>query len=236
MILLPTLNRIDGLTRFFKAFTEAEDLTPGLVLVDEKDFESKKSTYLELKDHYFPDKWDYRITKGITMGDKTREVWPEIENLDWVGILNDDHVLVTPHGCEKLIAQLTGKNFISCSDRWNSPARISGLTAWSMPLIKATNIPIFIPGMQHLYIDDLWKVIADNTGCWDLDHSVVIEHKHVLKRESPMDQTHQKTYAKQAFQLDHDIYQKYLREEMPKTIEKIREFMRPVIEQRQAHG
>ncbi len=236
MILLPTLNRIDGLTRFIKSFVAADDCSPGLVLIDEKDFESKKSTYTELAADLFPENWKIRVTKGITMGDKTREVWPEIEHLEWAGILNDDHAIITPHACERLVAQLTGKNFISCNDRWNSPARIAGLTAWSMPLLKVCGFPMFIPGMQHLYIDDLWKVIADHTGCWDLDHSVVIEHRHVLKKESPMDSTHQKTYAQKAFQADHDIYQKFLKEEMPGLIERIKAFTLDITQSRAAHG
>lgn len=219
-----------------KAAKETETSVPGLVLVDEKDFWNKKSTYLELKDHYFPENWDYHVTKGVTMGDKTREVWPRVENLEWVGILNDDHVPITHKWDTRLVEQLTGKNFISCNDRWNSPARICGLTAWSMPLLKVCGFPIFIPGMQHLYIDDLWKIIAENTGCWDLDHSVVIEHRHVLKRESPMDETHQKTYAPPAFQADLAVFQKFLNEEMPKVIVRIREMQKPVVEHRAAHG
>ncbi len=236
MILLPTLNRIDGLTGFFKSAIETETSLPGLVLVDENDFNSKKSTYLELKDNYFPENWDYRVTKGVTMGDKAREVWPEVRHLDWLGILNDDHRLITHKWDTKLISQLTGKNFISCNDRWNSPARIAGLTAWSMPLLKVCCFPMFIPGMQHLYIDDLWKIIADHTGCWDLDHSVVIEHRHVLKRESPMDQTHQKTYAQKAFQADHDIFQKFLKDEMPNLIKRVKAFTLDVTQSRAAHG
>ncbi len=236
MILLPTLNRVDGLTRFMKSFVESEDSTPGLVLVDSRDFESKKSTYTELKSDYFPDNWDYRVTDGITMGDKTREVWPEIKDRDWVGILNDDHIVVTPKACEKLVSQLTGKNYITCSDRWMAPMKAAGLTAWSMPLMKVCGFEMFLPGMHHLFVDDLWETIGNHTGCWDIDMSVVIEHRHVLKKQSPMDQTHQKTYARTAWESDRAVYQKFLDTEMQGLIERVLKFTLDVAQERAAHG
>lgn len=236
MVLLPSLNRIDGLTGFMKAAIETETSVPGLVLVDKKDFDTKKSTYAELKDHYFPEGWDYRITNGITMGDKVREVWHEVEDRDWVGILNDDHRPITLHWDKKLISQLTGKNFITCNDRWMAPKKAAGLTAWSMPLMKECGFQMFLPGMHHLFIDDLWEHIGKHTGTWDIDMSVVVEHRHVLKRESPMDATHQKTYARPAWENDRIVYEKFMKEEMPALIAKIQKFVLDVTLSRIAHG
>lgn len=238
LTLIPSLNRIDGLVRLCKSLKETETKSPGWVILDQKDYDSKKSTYLELKHDYFLDNWDFRIGPAISMGDKVRQVWPEVEamNLDWINLENDDHLHITPNWDKKLSDQITGKNFISCSDRWMAPKKAAGATMISMQLLKVFGFPIFPPGLQHLFIDDLLETIGNSTGCWDIDMSVVIEHRHVLKRESPLDSTHQKVYSKNSWQADHDIYQKYLREEMPKTIERIREFVRPVFQQRQAHG
>ena len=80
------------------------------------------------------------------------------------------------------------------------------------------------------------ELIGDHTGCRDIDMSVVIEHRHVLKREAPLDTTHQKTYARAAFQADHDIYQKFLKEEMPGLIERIKAFTLDITQSRAAHG
>lgn len=236
--LVPSLNRIDGLTRLCKSLQETETKYPGRVIVDRVDFESKKSTYEELKHDYFLDNWDYRITSGVTMADKVAEIWPELEamNLSWVQLFNDDHVVITPHWDEILSKEITGKNFVTCNDRWMAPKKAAGATMISMELLKVWGFPIFPPGLQHLFIDDFFEHVGEWTGCWDIDMSVVIEHRHVLKRESPMDATHQKTYRQQAFQSDHDVYNKFLVEQMPALIKRVQEFTLDVTQSRAAHG
>ncbi len=236
--LVPSLNRIDNLVRLCKSLSGTETKFPGWVILDEKDYESKKSTYTELKSDYFLDNWDFRITKGITMGDKVREVWPEIEgmNLDWVNLINDDHLVVTPHWDTILSEQINGKNFLNSNDRWMSPKKAAGATMISMGLLKVWGFPIFPPGLQHLFIDDLLETIGDHTGTRDIDMSVVIEHKHVLKKESPMDSTHQKTYSRPAWESDRQVYQKFLAEEMSALIQRVLKFTLDITQERAAHG
>lgn len=236
--LVPSLNRIDNLVRMCKSLKESETKFPGWVIVDKKDFESKKSTYTELKHDYFLDNWDFRVTEGVTMAQKVAEVWPELETmgLDWVNLQNDDHEFITPHWDTRLAGQITGKNFINCNDRWNAPMKAAGATMISMELLKVWGFPIFPPGLQHLFIDDFLERLGDYTGCRDIDMSIVVEHRHVFKRESPLDQTHQKTYARPSFQADHDVYQKFLQTEMPALIERVKKFIEDVTLHRQAHG
>ncbi len=236
--LVPSLNRVDGLVRLCKSLKEMETTFPGWVIVDQNDFESKKSTYTELKHDYFLDNWDFRVTKGVTMGQKCTEVWPEIEamNLDWIQLFNDDHLVCTPHWDTRLSEQITGKNIVSSNDRWMAPKKMAGATMISMPLLKVMGFPIFPPGLNHLYIDDLLETLGQNTGCWDIDMSVVIEHKHVLKRESKLDSTHQKSYSQASFAADGAIYQKFLKEEMPGLIERIKAFTLDITQSRAAHG
>lgn len=193
MILLPTLNRINLLTRFLDAAKETETSVPGRIIIDENDYSINHEAY-EALESKLPSDWDYVITKAVSMGDKVREAWSKVEHLSAVSIINDDHVPITKHWDKRVYALLNGKNFVSCNDRWNSPSLPCGLTAFSMPLVKAWGFPLFPTGMFHLFIDNVWLEIARNSGCWDVDHTTIVLHKHVFKRESQLDRTHQSVY------------------------------------------
>jgi hypothetical protein len=129
------------------------------------------------------------------MGPKVREVWPRIKDRAWVGILNDDHVIVTRHWDVKLISQLNGKNFLSCNDGWNAPKRAAGATVFSMPLMEAFGFPMFPIGIDHLGIDDVFENLGRACGCWEVDMSVKVEHHHALKNPDMIDDTHTKVYG-----------------------------------------
>lgn len=216
MILLPSLDRPVLLKNFFKAFKQAEGSLPGLVLVDKED--PSRELYTEIE---YPKNWELVITDGVTMGEKVSEVWSRVENLEWVGIINDDHEPVTKHFDTLLVAQLNGTNFVSCSDRWMAPMKAAGLTVFSMPLLKAWGFPIFPKGITHMFIDDVFESIGISAGCWDIEMSVVVLHKHVLKRESPMDKTHSKTYYR-GWQTgpERQAFEKFMKEELPGVVER----------------
>ncbi len=194
MILLPTFNRIAKLKKFMQSARATETSTSGLVLIDREDYLEKQMDYLELESRHFPNGWKIKITDSRGMGAKVREVWPMVRDLAFVGILNDDHVCITKNWDTRLIKQLNGKNFVSCNDNWNAPARAAGATIWSMPILECVGWPIFPPQIEHLGIDDCWELLGRATGCWHVDMTVVIEHDHVLKG-AENDETHKLIYG-----------------------------------------
>lgn len=206
MLLVPTRQRMSLLRRFCDSAIVTRTTCPALLLIDSKDYGENIKEYSEIELCHFPNKdWKFQITEAEGMGPKVREVWPSLEKCDWVGILNDDHVLVTPEWDKRLIKQLNGKNFVTCNDHWNAPARASGATMFSMPLLKAFGFPMFPKQVDHLGIDDVFETIGKATGCWDIDMSVIVEHWHAYKRvtkledfsdPSIIDDTHAKVYGR----------------------------------------
>lgn len=194
MHLLPTLNRISKLTAFMESARATLTNTPGLVIVDRKDYMENQAAYIGLVSESFPISWKLKITNARGMGDKVREVWSMVRGCDWVSLLNDDHFFITPHWDTRLISQLNGKNIISCNDRYTCPPRIGGATIWSMPLLECVGWPIFPPQIDHLGIDDVWELLGRATGCWKIDNDVIVEHRQVMKG-APNDDTHKRTYG-----------------------------------------
>src|SRR3990167_8545082 len=125
MWILPTLNRIEKLRAFIKSALEAETSTPGLIVIDVEDWAKNKELYSEMPKILG---WKYVVTKGVSMGDKTRDCWADLKDSNWAGILNDDHFVVTKNWDKKLLQKLDGKNFVSANDRWVAPRKATTAT------------------------------------------------------------------------------------------------------------
>lgn len=244
--LLPTLGRIEKLRYCLMTMKKQDTTTPGLIIVDKKDWLKNEAEYLKLKDECWPTAcdvsddddigvtieqgWDFVVTEAVTMGDKVREVWPQVESNSWLGILNDDFEFNTYQWDSKLLKRLDGKNFVSSNDRWLAPVRATTATAWSMPLLKAVGFPIFPPDIQHLHIDSLWENLGRATGCWRIAMDVIVEHRHVLKGYDD-DATNKATYGsyfdaqrKGIKPIEDQIFDKFMAENFNKLVQKIKEF------------
>jgi hypothetical protein len=212
---------------------------PGLIIVDKKDWLKNEGDYLKLKETSWPVKfeddedfkgWDFAVTEAVTMGDKVREVWDQVKDNDYLGILNDDFEFQTFQWDVKLAAKLDGKNFVSSNDRWLAPMRATTATAWSMPLLKAVGWPIFPPEIKHLHIDSVWEQLGRATGCWRIAMDVIVEHRHALKGYDD-DDTNKAVYGayfdaqrKGIKPLEDQIFEKFMAENFNKYVEKIKAF------------
>jgi hypothetical protein len=228
--LVPTRDRTDLLGKFLQSAIDANTTTQGMVIVDKEDWDRNKGTYQEMPK---PVNYFFEITEAKTMGDKVREVFPGLKNYKSVCILNDDHFIVTKDWDKKVQEKITGYNFVSTNDNWRSPQKASGATVWSMGLLNAVGWPIYPPGMIHLFIDDLWEYLGKMTGCWNVDHSVTIEHHHPLTGKTLVDKTFIETYGtnvpqdfhKQAvWQNDEKIFNEVLKDQI-EISNKIRSLM-----------
>ena len=227
--LVPTLNRIKLLRQFLDSAFRHRTSTSGWLIVDKEDYHNQRLNYEGLE---MPNSsWQLVTTKAVTMGDKIREVWPDVMagDYDAVCLLNDDHEIKTDNWDTKLLSKLDGTNFVTCQDNWMSPRKAAGATVWSMELLKAVGFPIYPPGMIHLFIDDLWESIGKGSGCWDIDHSVVVEHHNQLKTPGQRDSTFNKVYgtgpdlaSHPLWKNDEKIYQEFTKNDYIAVRQKIR--------------
>ncbi len=234
MWLVPSRRRVDKLRNFCNSAIRAETTTPALIIVDEQDYRDNLREYELLAQYHLPANWSIHRSEAEGMGPKVRETHGIWKTQNWVGILNDDHHIVTKHWDQKLISQLTGRNCLTCNDRWNAPIRAAGATIFSMPLVEVFGFPLFPPTIDHLGIDDVFETIGRNTGCWEVDMSVIVEHHHALKNPDMLDETHFKIYGKEPWQNQqgqlspeaqkvHNAFQKWLAEDAPAVVGRVRE-------------
>lgn len=226
MILLPTLNRVELLQRFLDSVKLTAPDCKGLILVDEKDYQINEHAYTNL---IKPTHWGIINTyKNVSMGDKCRYVQNMWVDESWVGLLNDDHVCITP-GWDNIVEEmLDGTNMVSTNDGyWNFGHNVVGLTAWSTPLLEAAGIPIFPTWIDHWFIDNIWKNIGDATGCWLETMKVNIEHRHVFRGMMAADETAKISQSQEKANLAAQAFQKFMDEEFKGVCERINKLRAP---------
>lgn len=184
--LLPTLNRPTELVKFFKTYLETESSTPVWVLVGKDDPQIEAYRCISI-----PQDSEMIFTDSETMGDKVREVWGRFKDFDYVGILNDDHRLVTKGWDQKILSQINGTNVVSTNDGWVAPNRICGAICFSGNILRTLGY-MFLPGMHHLFSDDTWAYLFGKSGACKILMDVMVEHHHVYKHPEKKDQTSEK--------------------------------------------
>ena len=233
MWVLPTLGRTKKLRDFFAAAKEAEISEPGRVLVDKDDWKKNEDEYVKINNTLLPSNWSFEITSAVTMGGKIREYVPKLKaDTAYVGVYNDDHLPLTKGFDKKLIAKLDGKNFVSANDRRPEAFRFPvTATAWSVPLLKCLDWPIYPPFLEHLFIDTLWHELGKATGCWRLVAGAVVEHMHVLHGKAEEDETHKKVYGEnfskgepgQLWKDDENNFKIFMAREFPIAVQRIKQ-------------
>jgi hypothetical protein len=197
MWLLPSLNRPQNLARFFGACRKTEISTKGLVLIDIDDHQANVAAYQDVF-ALAPKGWLVTFTRGRTQGDKIREVWDEIKDEPWLGLIGDDCVPETRHWDQKLVEQCDPWGIVSCNDAfpkgWQAPKRLANCWVMGGDLVRAVGY-IFPPGLHHMFVDDIWEQIGRTGECWTCDMSVLVSHKHVMLGVAPADATHRAAYG-----------------------------------------
>jgi hypothetical protein len=177
MWLLPSLNRAANLRRFLDAFRATGGSTPGAIIADHADFAANRAAYESLD---LPRGWFIWQTAGVTPGDKLREIWDRLAPCTWLGLIGDDCVPETAEWDKHLITSLDGTNFVSCDDARLAPHKVGNCWAISGGLVRTVGY-IFPPGLQHLFVDDVWETLGRATGCWRVRMDVRVRHAAVTK-------------------------------------------------------
>lgn len=231
MWLLPSRGRPLNLARFFQVCRATGISTPGVVLIDRDDYGERQAAYEALE---LPLGWRIRQTAGPRQGEKTREVWDEVKDCAWLGLIGDDNVPQTLGWDRLLVEKLDGWNIVSCNDQWQAPRRVGNCWIIGGPLARAVGY-IFAPGMEHLFVDDLWEAIGREGACLTCRMDVVVRHVHVFKGDAPVDETHKAVYgdgfvpgrwapdrAKGLWASDEAAFKAWLVDEKPRILELIR--------------
>jgi hypothetical protein len=127
-----------------------------MVLIDEMDYAEHWAQYSALD---LPIGWHIALTEGKTQAEKIVNVWDEVKDCAWLGLIGDDCVPVTQGWDKTLVDHLDGTNIVSCDDGWQAPTRLGNCWMMAGPLVRAVGY-IFPPSRRSRNGPEL-TVIAD---------------------------------------------------------------------------
>lgn len=211
MIILPTKARPENLKRFIRAYNLTCGTLPIHVIFDAKD----ASRYNEVET---PSHWKrISVPSGTPLGGIFERVFKKYPYEPFYGMVADD---VIP---ETAIWDVVLRD--SCL-----PDKI----AWGWDGIQNENLPVhpFIggdlvrklgwwaaPNLKHWFVDNVWKELSVALGNGIYLPNIKMTHHHPIIGKAPNDRTYkeQPNHA-----LDQYQYLRFMREEFPKTVERVR--------------
>jgi hypothetical protein len=147
-----------------RLFAEGKFQTPGLLIIDDDDYKNYRGIEL-------PNGWE---KVSIPRTHLSAKLNAGCRPAPWYGVLNDDHLPMTPDWDVKLVEALDKQQMVwprdNYADRISTPVFDAALVSdlgWIAP-----------PELKHFYIDDAHELIAECLGCKRLE-DVTVSHEHV---------------------------------------------------------
>jgi len=164
----------------------------GVLIIDEDEADIYNGVRL-------PFGWKRLVLPRQYLSHKLNAAFSEMPDEPWYGILNDDHLPVTP-GWEKSIIEAAGKISMAWPDD-NYGKRISAHVKGGD---LCRGLGWFVcPDMSHYFLDDADELLAKAVGGRYLPE-VMVSHEHCNAGRAPMDKTYRErpnwAADKQAFE------------------------------------
>lgn len=210
MIVLPTKGRVDNLKRFIQAYHNTSGSLPIWIILDAAD--AYRYAAIELPPHWKR----VSVPEGTTLGGIFRRVFEKYPDESYYAMVADDVVPETAHW-DVIMAE-------TCQ-----PDKI----VWGWDGIQNERLPVhpFIggdlirklgwwsaPGLNHWFVDDVWKHLADSLGCGVYLPQVRMTHRHHINGLAILD----RTYREQPDHvLDQRLYVQFMAEKFPVIIKRM---------------
>ena len=181
--------------RFFKAAQSTGMSTPGIVRIDDDDPDVVR--YLAL---LLPHSWRVVIGKRNGLGEITNELFYDLPNEPWYGLISDDAV-PSSREWDKVLIDCAGSQFIA----WGADGASNGKKV-DFPVLGGDLVRrwkhIILPGLDRLYGDNVITDRGAREGVLRYCPNVKVEHWHWTTGKTPKDDT----YVKPSAARDRDTY------------------------------
>lgn len=150
---------------------------------------------------------------------------PQVQAFDYVCLLGDD-VIIHTEGFDKIIVdEMNNSNWqvLHCEDMLHH-GRVANHWIVRTKLVKEFGFMI-LPVLVHMFGDNFWTTIGQDTDSIKFLENVVWEHKHYITGKTPTDETYSRASA--MMERDEKAYYKFMAsEEYQKLILILKEHMK----------
>lgn len=155
------------------------------------------------------------LLAGLPWGD-----WLPSVAYDIVGFMGDDHVPRTPAWDHQVRAAMVPGGVVYGNDLIQGAALPTAVFMDSR--IIRTLGWFVVPGMTHLFMDNLWKTLGEQLGTLRYLPDVIIEHVHPIAGKAEWDAGYVEANDGAVWEHDEAIYREWVAFQMPADIAKIK--------------
>ena len=144
------------------------------------------------------------------------------EKYDIVGFIGDDHRFRTK-GWDRIVKKVlsdAGGGFLYGNDLYMGDYLPTQVFI-SSPIIRALGW-MGLPGARHLYLDNTWKYLGENTDSLYYLPDIVIEHMHPVAGKGEWDENHKRVNTDEMYAHDRAVYDAWVKTSAPTEVEKVR--------------
>lgn len=98
-------------------------------------------------------------------------------------------------------------------------------TQWFVSRSIVDEFGMGLPTLRHLYIDNYWKAFGSAAGCLYYLPDIVIEHMHPTAGKGEWDDSYRANNSGAMYQADSEAYGLWLRTDMERDVERLREII-----------
>lgn len=220
-VIVPTRGRPDNARRLIDAWTETRaDLGAHLYLCVDGD---ERDLYADLPvddDHVSLVVGPDRRRLGPWLNAMAVDVDDEQHGYQVIGFMGDDHLPRTADWVDRILEAMVPGGVVYGNDLIQGAALP---TAVFMDARIIRTLGWFVlPGMTHLFMDNLWKTLGEQLGTLRYLPDVIIEHVHPIAGKAEWDAGYREANDGAVWEHDEAIYREWVAFQMPADIARIK--------------
>ena len=139
------------------------------------------------------------------------------QDVDVIGFIGDDHRFRTP-GWDRVISKILtdeGGGFAFGNDLYMGdylPTQVFVSSA----IIRSLGW-MGLPGARHLYLDNTWKQLGNETSSLYYLPDIVIEHMHPVAGKGEWDENHKRVNSNEMYAHDREVFEGWLGSDQYRT-------------------
>lgn len=136
------------------------------------------------------------------------EMGPQLaERFDIVGLFGDDNVCRTMHWDRRATEAMQPCGVVWCNDMFQKE-RLATAPFVDAALVRHLGY-MAPPGVEHLYVDDMWMAVGDRLGTLRYLPSVVIEHAHPYACKASWDDVYRLANSEDQYARDRAAFERW---------------------------